>query len=711
MRRETTCILAAFVSLLGSASCLEDRDTEATEPAAAASAPLTGWFLSGPEQQSYRADLDLRTKRSGDASGRLTAIAPAPGGAGVLMQRVPADAYRGKRVRFSASVRTEGVVRWAGLWMKVDRPDARDPFDNMQDRPLGGTRDWERHAVVLDVPEDARAIELGLLQDGAGTSWIDEASFEVVGDDVAVTEVSQRPIEARDLGFEDARPEATWRMVGAARDDFRFERTTESPHGGGASGTIVNVVEAPRGRAALEQTFHAAAWRGKRVRFSAWLRGDRLEGSAGLWITTFGADAPPLSPGLTTAGNGRDGSFDWERLSVVVDVPPEADTIALALWIEARGKLWLDDATLEAVGTEVPLSSVDKRSNVLENAALEAGKIAPEGWFLAGGARSHYRAVIDREERHGGASSARFEPAVDAPQGYGTLMQQIKAETWRGKRVRMTAFVKGRDVDARGDLWLRVQARESPGDGPGLGGGACRLSGTFDWKPCTIVFDVPARGDAIDVGVGTTGHGTLWLDDVHLEEVGADVPLTHGRDTPKRVINGAFDAPTVAAGVPEGWFLSGGGGDDFTSRVDDGAALLLAKPGITPRGYGTLMQSVQAVDYLGKRLRVRARVRGEGVGSGDVWVRVQSPTSPGDGPGLGGGACALAGTFGWKPCEVVLDVPEGAASVQIGVGIRGDGAGKVWLDDVAIEEVDRGVDVTGRVSASTTPDNLGFELR
>jgi hypothetical protein len=378
--------------------------------------------------------------------------------------------------------------------------------------------------------------------------------------------------------------------------------------------------------------------------------------------------------------------------------------------MQGHGALFVDDYAIEEVGADVPLTSVDMRPASLVNASLD--EPAPEkpgepnGWDVSGGARLHYRGAIDTEVKREGAASARFEPIVAEPQGYGTLMQRFRADAYRGKRMRLTAFTKGRGVDGRGDFWMRVQARESPGDGAGLGGGACQLSGDFDWKPCVIVFDVPRRGDSIDIGLGTTGHGTLWLDGLTLEEVGLDVPLTHERELPRAVFNGRFDED---GSTPKGWFLSGSGKADFVATVDAGAARLRAKSDAKPSGYGTVMQTIVARDFIGKRLRMKARVRGEALDAGDLWVRVQSPTSPGDGPGLGGGSCALSGDFDWQPCEVVLDVPEQAASIQIGAGIRGSGAGTLWLDDVSLEEVGRDVATTGRMRDDSEPANLGFE--
>ena len=115
---------------------------------------------------------------------------------------------------------------------------------------------------------------------------------------------------------------------------------------------------------------------------------------------------------------------------------------------------------------------------------------------------------------------------MEKPSGYGTLMTSILAELHRGKRMRMTARVRGRGITARGDMWLRVQALGSPGDGPGLGGGSCDLAGDFEWRPCTVVFDVPERGMWIELGVGLAGPGKVWLDDVRLEEVATDAPVT-----------------------------------------------------------------------------------------------------------------------------------------------------------------------------------------
>ncbi len=147
-----------------------------------------GWLAAGSRPQDYKMTVDRTVAHSGKASALLKSAVSEPGGFGTLMQTFKADTYRGKRVRMSGYVRSEDVKNSAGLWMRVD--GSRDEplaFDNMQDRPIKGTTDWKKYEIVLDVPDSAQNIAFGLLLSGAGRTWVDDLSFEVVGKDVPTT--------------------------------------------------------------------------------------------------------------------------------------------------------------------------------------------------------------------------------------------------------------------------------------------------------------------------------------------------------------------------------------------------------------------------------------------------------------------------------------------------------------------------------------------
>ena len=66
---------------------------------------------------------------------------------------------------------------------------------------IKGTTDWRRYDVVIDVAADATQIMIGLLLDGKGSLWLDEPSFEIVGQDVPLTALGM-PRSPQNLGFE-----------------------------------------------------------------------------------------------------------------------------------------------------------------------------------------------------------------------------------------------------------------------------------------------------------------------------------------------------------------------------------------------------------------------------------------------------------------------------------------------------------------------------
>jgi hypothetical protein len=91
-----------------------------------------------------------------------------------------------------------------GLWLRVDHPNGRRAlaFDNMETRPIRGTSDWRRHELVLDVSAIADRIFYGALLDGAGRLRVDGFEIEVVGREVAVTDMIRWAPGPDNLDFE-----------------------------------------------------------------------------------------------------------------------------------------------------------------------------------------------------------------------------------------------------------------------------------------------------------------------------------------------------------------------------------------------------------------------------------------------------------------------------------------------------------------------------
>ena len=107
------------------------------------------------------------------------------------------------------------------------------------------------------------------------------------------------------------------------------------------------------------------------------------------------------------------------------------------------------------------------------------------------------------------------------------LAQSIRADDYRGKRVRLSAWVRPRNVSstASSGIWMRV-------DGPGvtLALDEMRLrpvAGFGDWRQVSVVLDVAERAIGISFGALFQATNTLLVDDMQLDVVSTMVASTN----------------------------------------------------------------------------------------------------------------------------------------------------------------------------------------
>jgi erythromycin esterase len=97
-------------------------------------------------------------------------------------QNFPPEAGRGKRIRFSGFMKTDGITEGnAALWLRVDGPGGLISLDNAPFGTGSGTTDWRNYVIERDVSPDATSIVFGVFQFGNGTAWFDNFAIEVDG--------------------------------------------------------------------------------------------------------------------------------------------------------------------------------------------------------------------------------------------------------------------------------------------------------------------------------------------------------------------------------------------------------------------------------------------------------------------------------------------------------------------------------------------------
>lgn len=160
--------------------------------------------------------------------------------------------------------------------------------------------------------------------------------------------------------------------------------------------------------------------------------------------------------------------------------------------------------------------------------ALSAGaqlSPVPPGWQPITNVPAEYEIGTEPARRPGGrgwvAASVKF--VGREPAGAALLQQSIRAEDYRGRRVRLAGWMRT-NADSYAQMWMRV-------DGAGVTQTSDYmlnrpLSGASDWQPYAIVLDVPRDAVGITFGVALTGAGQVWLDDLSFETVATEVATT-----------------------------------------------------------------------------------------------------------------------------------------------------------------------------------------
>jgi hypothetical protein len=151
-----------------------------------------------------------------------------------------------------------------------------------------------------------------------------------------------------------------------------------------------------------------------------------------------------------------------------------------------------------------------------------AGKVPSHGWFVPTIENTTGNmAEIRRKGCRSNVACAILIAPVTAPDSPGQLIQSFSAAAYRGKRVRLRAWMKV-EAGAPGDhaqIYLQVTGLNRR---PGLHAERdLRADPTSvpGWTSCEIEGLVDRDAQFLDFGFRAYGHGWVWIDDVSFEVV------------------------------------------------------------------------------------------------------------------------------------------------------------------------------------------------
>lgn len=169
----STCCVQAQFRFNGD---FEDIDPSTKKP--------LSWLFSFNQNQekAYQVVLDSTIKQSGKYSLSINQVGQ-EANFGAIDFPI-SQAFEGKVIELKGYIKTENVkTGYAGLWMRLDGKEHKTMgFDNMNNRGVKGSTDWQLFSIKLDYKNDeVREIHVGGLLIGDGKAWFDHLELFIDG--------------------------------------------------------------------------------------------------------------------------------------------------------------------------------------------------------------------------------------------------------------------------------------------------------------------------------------------------------------------------------------------------------------------------------------------------------------------------------------------------------------------------------------------------
>ncbi len=169
---------------------------------------------------------------------------------------------------------------------------------------------------------------------------------------------------------------------------------------------------------------------------------------------------------------------------------------------------------------------------VIENGGIK-------GWFIAGSQRDAYEiGTVHDPDREGKVAYLKSIKNVKKNK-FGTIMQSFDAKDYLGKKVKLTGFIKTKELKSWAGMWMRVDGEngkllsfDNMGDR--------KIEGETPWTKYAIILNVPKSSLTINYGVLLSETGIIWIDDLSFEVVGIAEETT-GKDLLKAPKNSSFE--------------------------------------------------------------------------------------------------------------------------------------------------------------------------
>ncbi len=172
--------------------------------------------------------------------------------------------------------------------------------------------------------------------------------------------------------------------------------------------------------------------------------------------------------------------------------------------------------------------------------------------------------------------------------------------------------------------------------------------------------------------------------------------------------------------IPDGWWkIENDNKDSYSFGIDKEISYEGSKSAFIVsveekiEGFATLMQSVDAAPFIGKKIKMTGFAKSENIeGWAGFWLRIDGEAKvEGEWPERLGfdnmEDRPIKGTTNWTKYEIIMDVPN--ESVELLYGPILSGKGKLWIDNISFQEVTDDGTSDAKIYITEGPINTNFE--
>ncbi|KGR76351.1 helix-turn-helix transcriptional regulator [Ureibacillus sinduriensis] len=157
-----------------------------------------------------------------------------------------------------------------------------------------------------------------------------------------------------------------WFLSGSSPYNYEMGIDHEVVHQGKASGYLKSksVLDSTE-FATMMQSFKANQFVGKRIRLSCFIRTEAVDTYAGMWMRVDDAMEDVLQFD-NMSNRPIKGDTNWNRYSIVLDVPERSAVISFGIILSGQGTVWADQFTFDEVDVSTPTTNLEVQGELLD---------------------------------------------------------------------------------------------------------------------------------------------------------------------------------------------------------------------------------------------------------------------------------------------------------------------------------------------------------